>query len=194
MSEAMVTAGQYSVAVPLAVGLWRSDKMPLHFRWLVALLGLWLVTETVLYLMRHAGLQNLWVSYVLSVGELILIMPLFAKLVSGVPVRWLCVGGVVITAVEFVLGGAANSISLLYECMLVVVLCLLALRQMVNGSLPWKYAWIVAALLLLFMGSAVYYTSFLRPDNMELLHKLSDAHTVLLFVSYSILTIGLWKL
>lgn len=194
MSEEVVTAGQYAVALPLAVGLLRIRKLSAPGRWLVAMFALWFLAETTFYFTRISGYQNLWISSILSVGELILLVQIFKHLLPDMPLRWMALVGILLVAIEFAIRNTWNSVSLIYESGLVVALGLMLFREMIEGRVRWDYAWCISGLMILFIGSTVYYSSYLHPDDPQLLRLLGEVHVILLFVVYGILTIGIWRL
>lgn len=182
------------VCIPLLLGLSRVQKLSNTYKWFIALLALWFLAEVASVITRYNGIKNTQISYMLSVGELVLIVPIFKRLVGArVPLVLLATIGIVLVIIEFIFGGMMNSISLLYECILIVALGLMATREMIFDRIEWNHFWIVGGLMMLFIGSAAYYTSYLRPDNMELLQSLANWHRILLAVVYGTFTIGIWK-
>lgn len=194
MSETLITAGQYSVVVPLATGLYYFRQLPSTGRWAVALLFAWLIAETAFYLTRINGIHNGWISYWLSLAEFFILWRFYSSLLPDLPVRWLALVGAVVTIVEYFVGNIFNSVSLIYESGLIVALGILLFRDMMEGRVDWGYGWFTAGLMILFIGSSVYYSSYLHPDDIAILRMLRDLHTMLLFFVYFILTIGMWRL
>ncbi|GHM98836.1 hypothetical protein WSM22_03260 [Cytophagales bacterium WSM2-2] len=156
----------------------------------------WLVAELIQFITRLNNIQNLWISYLLTPVQLVLMALYYRELL---PQRRMLVYsvfalGFLIAIVETLIRPltALNSVSLLYQCFTIVFVGMLCFYQMLSRGI-FKYVWSNGAFVILFMGSAVYYSAFLNLDNMNLLRMLSTGHTVLLIFVYTLLTVEAWK-
>lgn len=192
----LVTVSQFAPLVPLIIILvwWnRSDRVN---RIVGIILIAWLVAELIQFITRLNNIQNLWISYLLTPVQLVLMALYYRELL---PQRRMLVYsvfalGFLIAIVETLIRPltALNSVSLLYQCFTIVFVGMLCFYQMLSRGI-FKYVWSNGAFVILFMGSAVYYSAFLNLDNMNLLRMLSTGHTVLLIFVYTLLTVEAWK-
>ena len=192
----LITISQFASVIPILIGISKWNRSQTIMRLVIAILAAWLAAEIIQFITRSNSIHNLWISYALTPIQLIL-MGFYFKLLM--PERRILIivlfgTGLMLAAIETIVRPLThlNSISLLYQCFIIVLIGMLAFYGMISKG-NFVFVWSCAAFIILFMGSAVYYAAFIKLDNMDLLRMLSAGHTYLLILTYSLITVEVWK-
>jgi hypothetical protein len=196
----LVTIASFCVVIPFLVGVISYKKMPGAGRCATWLMGAWLVAECSAYYLRIQGYTN-WIVYVLlSYAEISIVTILFLNIfVSNFAKKitlWLACLGLLIVSLELLIGkGASSSVTIMYESFFFFGMGLYAFYETIVLNAFSKFNLLNIGIMLMFLGSAVYFASwqFMKVD-IALFKLFGNAHAVLLIICYSIFTVGLWRL
>lgn len=111
-------------------------------------------------------------------------------------VAWLALTGVIITLAEFAIRKTPmNSITLLYDSSFFFGMGLYAFYEIVLQRAPAALTAINASIMILFLGSAVYFSAwqFMKYEE-GLFRMFGMVHAFLLISCYGLFTYGLWRL
>jgi hypothetical protein len=196
----VVTIASFSVVIPLLAGVVSFRRLPAAGRWLILLLFVWLIVETIAYSLRMEG-QNNWLVYMmLSFFEILILTVFYQSIFQDERAKNLCtalawVGLFIIVAEYSIVQSPENVISVLYECAYFFGMGLYVANEIKYNRIPMRFKWINWSVMFYFLGTALYVASwkYLMKDGATFMLAVK-AHAYFLLVCYSLFTYTIWKL
>lgn len=195
----LVYLASVSVIIPLIVGLFTYNRIGKPGRQLTWLFGFWLASEIVGIMIAFAGYKNLIIYLIVSCGEMLMIANFFSLLYESRKARdivlILALVGVLICLADYVrTGEALGFIPMTYESVFIVCMGIYAYYEMLKGGTSSSYQFLILTMMLLFAGSAIYFTMFQVMIYEEGLFRLFGLfHKALLVGCYLMFSVGLWR-
>lgn len=188
------------VTIPLLVGLAVYKRLPGPGRWITWLMATWFITECIaLYLRKNGyGTWNLYV--LLSFAEIVIVTTFYRQIFTNERAKstaaWLAWIGIAVGITEYAwMAGPANSITMMYECVFFIAMGLYAFYEMFSTRTGETLSQVNFILIVMFLGSGIYFASWHWMRNTEALFKLfAGAHAWLLVICYPLFAYSLWKL
>lgn len=189
------------VFVPAFAGVLLYKRLPRPGQIITWLLCMWFVAESIAHFaLRMNGISNWWVYFIVSVVEMGIITMFYRSIYTHEYAKriivWLAWLGWVITFGEYgILKEPMGPVSLLYASLFYFAMGLWFFYELVMLNASESFVWINVAIILLFVGSAVYFSTwqFMKSD-LPLFRLFTKAHAYLLVVCYTIFTVGIWRL
>lgn len=197
----LVAVASFSVVLPLTIGLTLYKRLPKPVKYIVWLLLSWLVAEIGAYLLRINGISNWGIYTALSVFQIVFLTEFFRNIITNTKVKqifsWLGWSGIALLIIELsITKSLSNSITSFYESIFYFGMALYFFYESIfNEQKAGNYTFLVATILLLFLGSTVFLCTwtFMVYDE-KLFILFGDAHAFLLIGCYFLFTLSLWRL
>lgn len=195
-----VSISSLSVIIPALAGVLLYARLPKPARIITWLLCVYAVAEAIAHFaLRLNGLTNWWVYFAVTIAEFALVTMFYKSIFRHEYARkvivWLAWLGWVVTFGEYgILHEPMGPISMLYSCTFYFAMSLWAFYEIVMLEAPEDFVWINVSIMLLFLGSAGFFSSwyFMKAD-LHLFKLFTHVHAYLLLVCYLTFTIGLWR-
>lgn len=196
----LVAISSFSVLLPLAVATLNYRRLPKPAKYITWLLVLWLIAETVSYLLRINGLHNWEVYLVVSIVEIVAITAFYRQIFISpkakklsVLIAWIAIA---VTIAEYAITKAPmNTLTLLFDSAFFFGMGLYGFYEYSLTNGPSEFRLLNISVMILFLGSAVYFSSWKFMKYDEYLFKLyGNIHAYFLIGCYTLFTISLWRL
>lgn len=188
------------VVVPLLIGMAVYKRLPSPGRLITWLMVTWFITECLALYFRKNG-HGTWNIYVmLSLAEIVIVTSFYRQIFISATAKsiiaWLAWIGLAVVITEYAwMNGPSNSITMLYESFFFFGMGLYAFFEMVVNKAPMDFAMVNVCIMVMFVGSGVYFASWHWMRNQESLFRtFAHAHAYLLIVCYSLFSYSIWKL
>jgi hypothetical protein len=197
----LVAVASFSVVLPLATCLLLYKRLPKPTKYILWLLACWLLAETIAYILRINSIFNWWVYVILSIFQIIFLTNFFREIIASTKMKaifsWLGWTGIAILIVECSIAkGPSSTITSFYESIFYFGMGLYYFYKSVfeEKRTP-DYTFLVATILMLFLGSTVFLCTwtFMKYDE-KLFRLFGDTHAFLLISCYFLFTLSLWRL
>jgi hypothetical protein len=190
----------FVVTIPLTVGIVLYRKLAPAGKYLTLLLVSWFTAELFSYVLRVNGYENWTVYFLLSFAEIVLVTMFYKQIYSNRHAKsiivWIAWIGIAIVPSEFAIAnGPDNTVTMFFECTFFIVMGLYALYEGVFQKSETNYTLVVGCLMIFFLGSAVYFSTwrFMKYDE-ALFRLFGHVHGVLLIACYLAFSVSLWRL
>lgn len=167
---------------------------------IVWLLGFWFIAETTAQVLARQHINNWYIYSALSLVEIFALVRFYRLIYIQAKARkiatWFGWVGICVAFVEFgITKKPDNSVTTFFECLLFFAMGLYALYESILNQADRRFNFIVICIMVLFLGSSVYFSTWKYMRYDEFLFKLfGSAHAYLLIVCYLSLTYALWRL
>jgi hypothetical protein len=197
----LVAVASFSVVLPLIAGLILYKRLPVPCKHIIYLLAIWLVAEILAYILRINSISNWWVYTILSLFQIVFLTDFFRKIIASTSVRpifsWLGWLGIIILITECSIAkGPSSTITSFYEGIFYFGMGLYYFYESIFTEQKTNdYTFLVATVLLLFLGSTVFLCTwtFMKYEE-DLFRLFGDVHAFLLIGCYFLFTLSLWRL
>lgn len=190
----------FLVLAPFLVGVIIYNQLPRPGRYVTWLLAAWFVAEIFAYALRVNGYSNWNVYVLLSFGEIVIITMFYKDIFVSRRIKsiiiWIACMGLGLVSAEYVLSESFdNTFTMLFECLFFFGMGLYAFYEMIIHRTSSEYSLLVGCIMVLFLGSAVYFSTwkFMKHDE-SLFRLFGHAHSFLLVGCYGLFTYSLWRL
>lgn len=184
--------------LPLAVGVVRYKKLSEAARRIIWLLLAWLIAETVAQVLARKGIANWNVYVALSFVEIVIITEFYRRVFVSRKakslVAWIAWGGLVLVCTEYAISNSPdNMVTMFFECTFFFGMGLFAFYEMVIYK-SWQYDLLVSCIMLFFLTSAVYFSTwkFMKYDK-SLFILFGNVHAFVMIAGYGFFTYSLWR-
>jgi hypothetical protein len=196
----VISISSLAVFIPALAGVLFYARLPRPGRIITWLFCAWFIAEAIAHFaLRLNGISNWWVYFMVSLVEMVLITLFYKSIYRNTFAKqlivWLAWLGLVVIFGEYgILHKPMGPISMLYSCIFFFAMGLWTFYEIVMLNAEEAFVWINVGLMLLFMGSAVYFSTWqFMMQDIPLFRLFTHVHAYLLVACYLIFTIGLWR-
>lgn len=196
----LVAISSFTVLLPLIIAILNYRRLPKPAKYISWLLVIWFVAETISYVLRISGFNNWNVYLAVSLIEIVAVTLFYKSIFISNTARrisvWLALTGIAITVFEYAITKTPmNTFSLLFDSTFFFGMGLFAFYEYSLMDGPGEYRLLNISIMILFLGSAVYFSSWKFMKYEEHLFRLfGSIHAYFLIGCYVLFSISLWRL